>query len=141
MTISDLLAIICSTSDRQANYILPLGIQRCRILLNAVIKLAFYLTVSNILHNHLFVNSMTRIILEKEGYFLRKQHELTPFGKTVKIKLAVDDKTVTWLGDQIRALGITCYDEQISKCLRGTLHNQKILNAISQIMGVEREVA
>jgi len=70
---------------------------------------------------------------------LRKQHMLTPFGKAVKIKLAVDDQTITSLGDKIRAKGITCYDEQISKCLRGTLHNEKILNAISEIMEIERK--
>jgi hypothetical protein len=64
---------------------------------------------------------------------------LTPFGKAVKIKLAVDDQTITSLGDKIRAKGITCYDEQISKCLRGTLHNEKILNAISEIMEIERK--
>jgi hypothetical protein len=69
---------------------------------------------------------------------LRKQHELTPFGKKVKIQLAINDDTITNLGDKIRARGITCYDEQISKCLRGTLHNEKILNAISEIMGIER---
>lgn len=72
---------------------------------------------------------------------MRKQHELTPFGRAVKVKLATEDKTVTWLGDQIRNMGITCHDEQISKCLRGTLHNQKILNAISRVMGIEREMA
>jgi hypothetical protein len=70
---------------------------------------------------------------------LRKQHELTPFGKSVKIQLAVEDKTVTWLGDGIRAKSIPCYDEQISKCLRGTLHNEKILSAISEVMGIERK--
>lgn len=72
---------------------------------------------------------------------MRKQHELTPFGKAVKIKLAVNDQTITSLGDKIRAKGITCYDEQISKCLRGTLHNEKILNAVSEIMEIERKTA
>ncbi len=69
---------------------------------------------------------------------MRKQHKLTPFGRAVKIKLATEDKTITSLGDKIRARGITCYDEQISKCLRGTLHNEKILSAVSEIMGIER---
>jgi hypothetical protein len=72
------------------------------------------------------------------GENMRKQYELTPLGKAVKIKLATEDKTITWLGDQIREKNITCYDEQISKCLRGTLHNEKILSAISEIMKIGR---
>lgn len=68
---------------------------------------------------------------------MRNQHELTPFGRTVKIKLAIDDKTITWLGDKIREKSVNCHDEQISKCLRGTLHNNNILNAISEIMNIE----
>lgn len=74
--------------------------------------------------------------LRKGGDMLR--HNLTPFGKQVKLVLAINNKTITWLSEQIKSMGVNCRVEQVSKCLHGTLHNQKILNAISEILNIER---
>lgn len=77
-----------------------------------------------------------KLKLWKGGDILR--YNLTPFGKQVKLMLAMNNKTVTWLSEQVKATGINCRVEQVSRCLHGKLHNKKILDAISKILNIER---